>query len=311
MNKLFSSLAVLVLGWAPLHGAIVVNTDLGVIDNLVVPVAGNVRAAVEDDGSGNNVSFYPPAVGAYDGPEQVFQFEITTTQTVTLTRNFVIADPDAFFLDSLETGAIEDGQELTASGNIVLPAFLDGFNGESVSAALDAGTYYLSVEGFGGGAATFDFSLGAIDFVEPEPVVGDSPENALSWGVVGVAGDLIDINTFNSAGDTELGIFDAAGNLLGNNDDTIGLLSQIVFDASEEGTYYIATGNYNTTFGSGFVAGGGPTGEAVTLTVNGVDVDGIVEGTGAFWTSFNIVPEPSSLSLVAVAGLALLRRRRS
>tara|TARA_Y100000766_G_scaffold33469_1_gene23221 strand:+ start:5291 stop:6226 length:936 start_codon:yes stop_codon:yes gene_type:complete len=311
VNKPFSSLAVLVLGWAPLHGAIVVNTDLGVIDNLVVPVAGNVRAAVEDDGSGNNVSFYPPAVGAYDGPEQVFQFEITTTQTVTLTRNFVIADPDAFFLDSLETGAIEDGQELTASGNIVLPAFLDGFNGESVSAALDAGTYYLSVEGFGGGAATFDFSLGAIDFVEPEPVVGDSPENALSWGVVGVAGDLIDINTFNSAGDTELGIFDAAGNLLGNNDDTIGLLSQIVFDASEEGTYYIATGNYNTTFGSGFVAGGGPTGEAVTLTVNGVDVDGIVEGTGAFWTSFNIVPEPSSLSLVAVAGLALLRRRRS
>ena len=299
------------LGWAPLQGAIVVNTDLGVIDNLVVPVAGNVRAAVEDDGSGNNVSFYPPAVGAYDGPEQVFQFEITTTQTVTLTRNFVIADPDAFFLDSLETGAIEDGQELTASGNIVLPAFLDGFNGESVSAALDAGTYYLSVEGFGGGAATFDFSLGAVDFVEPEPVVGDSPENALSWGVVGVAGDLIDINTFNSAGDTELGIFDAAGNLLGNNDDTIGLLSQIVFDASEEGTYYIATGNYNTTFGSGFVAGGGPTGEAVTLTVNGVDVDGIVEGTGAFWTSFNIVPEPSSLSLVAVAGLALLRRRRS
>ena len=147
--------------------------------------------------------------------------------------------------------------------------------------------------------------------MEPEPVVGDSPENALSWGVVGVAGDLIDINTFNSAGDTELGIFDAAGNLLGNNDDTIGLLSQIVFDASEEGTYYIATGNYNTTFGSGFIAGGGPTGEAVTLTVNGVDVDGIVEGTGAFWTSFNIVPEPSSLSLVAFAGLALLRRRRS
>ncbi|RCL34111.1 MAG: PEP-CTERM sorting domain-containing protein [Verrucomicrobia bacterium] len=52
-------------------------------------------------------------------------------------------------------------------------------------------------------------------------------------------------------------------------------------------------------------------GEAVTLTVNGVDVDGVVEGTGAFWTSFNIVPEPSSLSLLAFAGLALLRRRRS
>ena len=222
----------------------------------------------------------------------------------------MITDPDAFLLDSLETGAIEDEQKLTASGKVVLFAFLDGFNGESVRTALDAGTYCLSVESFGGGAATFDFSLGAVDFAEPDPVVGDSPDNALSWGVVGVAGDLIDINTFNSAGDTELGIFDTAGNLLGNNDDTIGLLSQIIFEASEEGTYYNATGNYDTAFNSGFIAGGGPTGETVTLTVNGVDVDGIVEGTGAFWTTFNIMPEPSTFSLVGCAGLALLRRRR-
>jgi len=80
----FSSLAVLVLGFAPLHGAIVVDTDLGVMDTLVVPVAGNVSAAVQGDGRGDNVSFYSPAIREYNGPEQVFQFEITTTQIVTL-----------------------------------------------------------------------------------------------------------------------------------------------------------------------------------------------------------------------------------
>jgi len=296
-------------GSIPLHGAIVVNTDLGVIDNLIAPVTGSVAAAAED-GSGNNVQIYPDlASGTYNGPEQVFQFEVSTSQTVTLTRNSVSGDPDSFFLNSLETGAVEDGADLTAQGP-VLAAFLDDGDGTSVVTSLDPGTYYLSVEGFNGAAADFDFSLSAVDFVEPEPVVGDTPENAASWGSVGVVGDLIDINTFGSLGDTELGLFDSLGGLISINDDAQGLLSQIIFEPTSEGTYYIATGNYNSVFSLGFGATG-PVGAAVTLTVNGADVDFLVEGTGAFWTSFNIVPEPSSLSLVAFAGLALLRRRRS
>ena len=151
---------------------------------------------------------------------------------------------------------------------------------------------------------------GAVDLTVTCPDSGGSPETAASFGAIGVVGDLIDINTFNSLGDTELGLFSASGDLLGSNDDTIGLLSQIVFEPTSEGTYYIASGNYNSFFSPGFGAQG-PAGAPVTTTVNGVDASFVVGETGAFWTSFDVVPEPSSLSLVAVAGLALLRRRRS
>ena len=142
------------------------------------------------------------------------------------------------------------------------------------------------------------------------PDSGGSPATAVSFGAVGVVGDLIDINTFNSSGDTELGLYSASGDLLAINDDTIGLLSQIIFEAPSEGTYYIASGNYNSFFSPGFSANG-PVGETVTTTVNGVDASFEVGGSGAFWTSFDVVPEPSSLGLVAFAGLALLRRHRS
>ena len=154
---------------------------------------------------------------------------------------------------------------------------------------------------------------GPIDLTVTCPDSGGSPETAASFGTVGVVGDLIDINTFLSTGDTELAVFSASGDLLSTNDDVPGrpgFLSQIVFEATGEGTYYIASGNYNSFFGPAFSADG-PTGGAVTTTVDGVSASFLVGETGAFWTSFDVVPEPSSLSLVAFAGLALLRRRRS
>ena len=151
---------------------------------------------------------------------------------------------------------------------------------------------------------------GPIDLTVTCPDSGGSPETAASFGTIGVVGDLVDINTFSSLGDTELGLFSSSGDLLGSNDDTIGLLSQIIFEPTIEGTFYIASGNYNSFFSPGFVAQG-PAGAPVTTTVNGVDASFVVGETGAFWSSFDVVPEPSSLSLVAVAGLALLRRRRS
>lgn len=149
------------------------------------------------------------------------------------------------------------------------------------------------------------------------PDSGGSPQTAVSFGAVGEVGDLIDINTINSVGlvDTELAVYSASGDLLAANDDTtiggrIRVLSRIIFEAPSEGTYYIASGSYNSFFGNGFFAEG-PVGETVTTTVNGVDASFEVGGSGAFWTSFDVVPEPSSLGLVAFAGLALLRRHRS
>ena len=162
------------------------------------------------------------------------------------------------------------------------------------------------------GAIIAPTDLGVTDLTVTCPDAGASPETAVSFGPIGVVGDVIDINTFNSIGDTELGLFSGSGDLLALNDDTagFGLLSQIIFEPTSEGTYYIASGNYNSFFGSEFSASG-PTGGSVITTVNRADASFVVEGDGAFWTSFDVVPEPSSLSLVAFAGVALLRRRRS
>ena len=50
-------------------------------------------------------------------------------------------------------------------------------------------------------------------------------------------------------GDTEIGLYLANGNLLASNDDDtdLGLLSRITISLAP-GTYYIATGAYDTTF---------------------------------------------------------------
>ncbi|MFP6884716.1 MAG: PEP-CTERM sorting domain-containing protein, partial [Roseibacillus sp.] len=55
----------------------------------------------------------------------------------------------------------------------------------------------------------------------------------------------------------------------------------------------------------------GPSGGGITLNHNGGSASGTIGGDGALWFSFAIVPEPSSMSLLALAGLTLLRRRRS
>ena len=52
---------------------------------------------------------------------------------------------------------------------------------------------------------------GPIDLTVTCPDSGGSPETAASFGTVGVVGDLIDINTFTSTNDTELGLFSASG----------------------------------------------------------------------------------------------------
>ena len=112
-----------------------------------------------------------------------------------------------------------------------------------------------------------------------------------------------------TANDTEIGLFDAAGTLLVNNDD-------INFPTNPEsriwagtpppqvpaggtagpaslpaGTYYVAVGGYNTAFASGFaVTSTSPESGTIKLTIK--------------------TPEPSTLALLAVSSLVLVRRRR-
>jgi hypothetical protein len=68
--------------------------------------------------------------------------------------------------------------------------------------------------------------------------------------------------------DTEIGLYDVFGNLLGSNDDGgTGTLSTLTEQGLAAGTYYIAAGGFNTTFGANFAVTSNNTSTG-TLVIN-------------------------------------------
>ena len=96
------------------------------------------------------------------------------------------------------------------------------------------------------------------------------------------------------ADDTELGLYDSAGNLIDDDDDGGAGLYSSITATLDIGTYYIAVGEFNTVFGDFFSATG-----------NGQFGD--TEG-GDYW--INIIPEPGTALLLGLGVVGLIRRRR-
>ncbi|MFH1746159.1 MAG: pre-peptidase C-terminal domain-containing protein [Planctomycetota bacterium] len=128
----------------------------------------------------------------------------------------------------------------------------------------------------------------------PSDTAGNLASGAVDWYSFTLGGT-VDMDIWTEAGtpdpigDTELGLYDAAGTLLANNDDGGpggGYYSQLL-QTLPAGTYYLAVAGYNASFGA-------------MWTVNPGSADGDY--------MLHVVPEPASLLLLGLAGV-LLRRR--
>ncbi|MEL6739822.1 MAG: DVUA0089 family protein [Planctomycetota bacterium] len=156
----------------------------------------------------------------------------------------------------------------------------------------------------------------------------DIAPNEIAWvsftvGADFGAGSFFELSTVDLVGagniDTEIGLYDAAGNLVANDDDgafaTASLLSfgdgsgrddldeaGSAATAGQDGavlaagTYFLAIGEFNVDFN--------PT--AFDVVSTGADTGGTI-----VLTYFSSIPSPAGLGLLAAGGLVATRRRRA
>lgn len=160
----------------------------------------------------------------------------------------------------------------------------------------------LSVDDFVAPAIPTHTDLGNLVFNESSKAQGHIATSEIDWYAITLTGPgglrVTTAKTFAIGADrhpdTELGVYNSNGFLLGNNDDIAfpaNPYSLVSLSNLPAGTYYIAVGGFNTAFG---VAGFGVTSTATT--------------SGQYW--LNVAPEPASLALLGLGALAVVRRRR-
>ncbi|GEM_PF-965811 len=135
-----------------------------------------------------------------------------------------------------------------------------------------------------------------------------------------IAGPNLNFNTEGSllsgTNDTEIAVWDNNGAFLGTDDDGgTGNLSSLSLAGLTNGTYYIAVGAFNSTFGAGWSATSTSieTGTTVVNVTNGTDTltgGGALAAGGIQWYCITI-PTPSAAALLGMGGLMAARRRRA
>jgi len=320
-----SLFAILVLFSAllyPMTGAradLVVNEDLGSLSvGSSTVISGNTVLGA------NNCDTYT-AGGGIDtwGNEVVFQFTISEPMRIDITSVVLSGDPDVFILNSLETEVNAAGL-IDATGALTL-ALLDGVPPESQQLGLfRPGTYYISVDSYGGVDATFTYNLIA--------TAGAFPDEVTELGVIAEENAPFTIDTIGNTIDTELALWDDLGRLIGSNDDALfdfdgdGIADVLDIDGDgiedtfyqssinvlglSAGTYYVAAGSWDTEWTGPFSFLGGDEGGTLTFNYGPTPV-GVVAPTpaensvtgeltigGVLWYSFqigeNIPPTPSA-----------------
>ena len=131
---------------------------------------------------------------------------------------------------------------------------------------------------------------------------------------------MLSIDTSGSSiGDTELGAFNSSGELLGSNDDSVLDLQSVLSGELSAGTYFIAAGAWNASFGNNFEAAAPANQPSVTVNVRRGNFDPATEvvatasgevATGVVWFSLEVtepVPEPVGDTPATALTLAPIR----
>ena len=294
---------------------LVVDIDLGVLApgaySLSGPGGDGSPAGIgEAYNSANTLQLFR----AYTTQEIVYQFTTTVEADFTLT-NFladVAADRDYTIASSLAT----EFQALdTGTWNVAIDglAWVDGDFGvptETFAGPFPAGTYYLILDEFTGGDGSFVPGLGGaydIELVIGEVVPPAEPTVFTDLGIIGNSGGSITLELCGSDFDTEMGVYNASGGLVANNDDSCGLASSIT-TGLPAGNYWAAVTGWNTTFGNGWVASGsGRDFGNFAGSFGTAGVSGVVDPDEVEWFRFEIeagtVTPPPAIDLGDVASV--------
>ena len=288
---------------------IMVDEDLGTLGFGTVSRSGTTIGATND--ASNYINANDALIW---GGDLVYEFDVATAGLLSLDSNDDNAFPgdiDYFLLTGLTVGPNDDPTGVSPEAKDVFGGQFGPIIEQSGTFGLvAAGTYYLAVDSFlgdgtGDGEGAFAFDLTFTDFTTPaatevvlDPtgsVTGDLAAGEVLFYEFDYDGLGGTIDTFDTTFDTELGLYSDAGTLIAQNDDAVGLQSELDLAGLPAGTYFLAFGGFNTTFGEGFLATSTSTGNVGPFVINGL----------------SIVPEPTSLALVGLGGLAALRRRRA
>lgn len=286
-----------------------VNQDLGTLSgtvNLVGDTANGQNAVDYYEGLSN-------VLGNWSG-EFVYAFTPSALGRLDLQLNAQSADTDFHLLNGLDV--LNVGGK-NAAQNGLAAEFLDGALPDSASFGLlfPGQTYYLSVEtfnGFDGALLGIDSSTYDLDVSLVTDGGGTAPSAFIDLGTVANEYEAFNVNSNGSAIDTEIGIWTSGGLLIGNDDDG-GEGAQSLLDFAgglPAGDYYVALGEFNTTFGDGFAASGGDAAGDWVISANGTQVSGSIEAGEIQFARFTVVPAPGAAGLLGLAGIAGVRRRR-